>query len=246
MTSNNMFKTSVNRLMGVKDSSHETRITPNLEHPRWDWFATLRYGFATIVQILALTGLLWAMDQLVPWLSQQGLTPPGITAIVCGFFAIMTLRSRLLSPLDNSRTGNRYASVIRPAWAPPPLAFPLVWMTIAGLRVVSAYLVWVALDQNFLSLPLVLFVVHLALGDTWNTIFTVEGRLGAAIPMVILGPLCSAIVVTLSYGQVLPLAGWILFPSCLWLTVATALVIRIWQLNGKEPLYPVVAQASDG
>jgi tryptophan-rich sensory protein len=31
----------------------------------------------------------------------------------------------------------------------------------------------------------------------------------------------------------------ILAPSCVWLTVAVVLVFRIWQLNGREPLYPV-------
>ena len=87
-------------------------------------------------------------------------------------------------------------------------------------------------------------MIHLSLGDTWNTIFTVEGRLGAAVPMVFLGPLLSVAVVTLSYYQTLPLAGWIIFPSAVWLAIATALCISLWQLNGQEPLYPVVAKAS--
>jgi benzodiazapine receptor len=116
-------------------------------------------------------------------------------------------------------------------------------MSIAVLRVVSAYLVWSASGENFLALPLILFVVHLSLGDTWNTIFTVEGRLGAAVPMVIIGPWLSVAAVTVSYFQTLPLAGWIILPSLVWLTVATALCISLWQLNGKEPLYPVKAKA---
>ncbi|NEP76323.1 tryptophan-rich sensory protein, partial [Okeania sp. SIO2G5] len=74
------------------------------------------------------------------------------------------------------------------------------------------------------------------------TIFTVEGRLGTAVPMVILGPLLSVAVVTISYYQILPLAGWIILPSWIWLTVATVLCISIWQLNGKDPLYPVTSK----
>ena len=116
-------------------------------------------------------------------------------------------------------------------------------MSIAVLRVVSAYLVWSAMGQTFLCLPLILYVVHLSLGDTWNTIFTVEGRLGAAVPMVIVGPLLSVAVVTISYFQMVPLAGWIILPSLVWLAIATALCISLWQLNGQEPLYPVVSKA---
>ena len=82
-------------------------------------------------------------------------------------------------------------------------------------------------------------MVHLALGDTWNTIFTVEGRLGAAVPVVLMGPLMSAIVVAALYWQVVPLAGQLLLPMVIWLGVASALVIAIWQLNGAEPWYPM-------
>jgi tryptophan-rich sensory protein len=112
-------------------------------------------------------------------------------------------------------------------------------MIIAVLRVISSVLVWQTINHQFLVLPLILFVVHLALGDTWNTIFTVERRLGAAVPVVILGPWLSALVVTAIYWKTNPLAGMILSFSCLWLTVAAVLVWRIWQLNGSEPLYPL-------
>ncbi|MEM9504726.1 MAG: tryptophan-rich sensory protein, partial [Cyanobacteria bacterium P01_E01_bin.43] len=101
-----------------------------------------------------------------------------------------------------------------------------------------------ACGQTSLCLPLILFVGHLSLGDTWNTIFTVEGRLGAAVPMVIIGPMLSVIVVTIAYFQTLPLAGWIILPSAVWLAIATALCISLWQLNGQEPLYPVRSKTS--
>jgi tryptophan-rich sensory protein len=104
---------------------------------------------------------------------------------------------------------------------------------------ISSKLLWQDENHQFLVLLLILFVVHLALGDTWNTIFTVERRLGAAVPVVILGPWLSAIVVTAIYWQSVPLAGMILSFSCVWLTVASVLGLRVWQLNGSEPLYPL-------
>lgn len=155
------------------------------------------------------------------------------------FFALLSIRSRIFSLLDNTRSRQTYDQVIRPRWSPPPLVFPIVWMIIAVLRVISSVLIWQEMNHKLLVLPFILFVIHLAVGDTWNTIFTVERRLGAAVPVVILGPWLSAIVVTVVYWQTNPLAGMILSFSCLWLTVAAVLVFRIWQLNGSEPLYPL-------
>jgi tryptophan-rich sensory protein len=45
--------------------------------------------------------------------------------------------------------------------------------------------------------------------------------------------------VTAIYWQSVPLAGMILSFSCVWLTVASVLGLRVWQLNGSEPLYPL-------
>jgi tryptophan-rich sensory protein len=231
--------------MGVNEATRDTTIQTDLANPRWDKRATLTYVGATIAQVAAMTGLLWAMDFALGRLNTAALPQGAMTAIACTFFAFVTLRSRLFSPLDNTRNSGRYTSLQRPGWAPPPLAFPIVWMSIAVLRVVSAYLVWSIMGQTFLCLPLILYITHLSLGDTWNTIFTVEGRLGAAVPMVVVGPLLSVVVVAFSYYRVLPLAGWIILPSLVWLAIATALCISLWQLNGKEPLYPVVS-ASQG
>ena len=244
MNSKEFVKGGVNSVMGVKEATRDTKIQTDLENPQWDKTATLKYLGATLAQITALTGLLWGMDFAFGYLNLEALPQGVVTAIACGFFAFVTLRSRLFSFLDNTRNSGRYLSIQRPGWAPPPLAFPIVWMSIAVLRVVASYLVWSAMGQTFLCLPLILFVVHLSLGDTWNTIFTVEGRLGAAVPMVIVGPFLSVAVVTVSYYQTLPLAGWIIAPSWVWLTVATVLCMSLWRLNGQEPLYPVIAKAS--
>ncbi|MBE9109725.1 tryptophan-rich sensory protein [Nodosilinea sp. LEGE 07298] len=241
MSNPKFVKSGLNTVMGVKEATRDTTIQTDLDNPRWDKWATLTYLGATIAQVAAMTGLLWGMDVALARFDTAALPQGAMGAIACAFFAFVTLRSRLFSLLDNTRNSGRYKSLQRPGWAPPPLAFPIVWMSIAVLRVVSAYLVWSALGQTFLSWPLFLYVVHLSLGDTWNTIFTVEGRLGAAVPMVIIGPLLSVVVVTLSYYQTLPLAGWIILPSLVWLAIATALCISLWRLNGQEPLYPVVS-----
>lgn len=235
--STNRLENVVNSVMGVKTPSPSN--DSNINTQAFDGKAFFIYLGGTVLQIslmvLALSGMEWVVSQLLVENSLSWLP----TAIASVFFAVLTLRSRLFSPLDNTRSSGRYQQVIRPNWAPPPLAFPIIWMTIGVLRVISSVLVWQAVGQNFLALPLIAFVIHLALGDTWNTIFTVEGRLGAAVPVVIIGPWLSAIVVTFIYWQTTVLAGLLLAPSVIWITVACALVYSIWQLNGCEPLYPM-------
>ncbi|MBE9209897.1 TspO/MBR family protein [Nostoc sp. LEGE 06077] len=231
----------VNTVMGVKNSNQQQPTKPlTSTTEELDIKAVLVYKLGTILQILTMILALLGMEKLVMLIDNNSFLPSWFSTSLTGlFFTLLSIRSRTFSLLDNTRSRQTYDQVIRPRWSPPPLAFPIVWMIIAVLRVISSVLVWQEMNHHFLVLPLILFVVHLALGDTWNTIFTVERRLGAAVPVVILGPWLSAVVVTAIYWQTNPIAGMILSFSCVWLTVAAVLVFRIWQLNGCEPLYPL-------
>ncbi|MGK7922563.1 MAG: TspO/MBR family protein [Trichodesmium sp.] len=231
----------VNTVMGVKTKdTNQSLDRKTISTKELDLKAVSIYKLGTILQIGIIILAFWGMEKLVILVDNSSSFPSWLSTVFAGlFFALLSIRSRIFSPLDNTRTSRTYDSIVRPKWAPPPLAFPIVWMSIAVLRVISSLLIWQQMNQQFLVLPLIAFAVHLALGDTWNTIFTVERRLGAAVPVVILGPWLSALIVTIFYWQINPLAGIILAPSCIWLTVAVALVFRIWQLNGKEPLYPL-------
>jgi translocator protein len=231
----------VNTVMGVKtlnqQRSPDTSIATTQE---LDVKAVLVYTLGTLIQIGVMILVLLGMEKLVMLIDHNSSFPSWVSTLLTGlFFALISIRSRIFSLLDNTRSRQTYDQVIRPRWSPPPLVFPIVWMIIAVLRVISSVFIWQQMNHRFLVLPLILFVVHLALGDTWNTIFTVERRLGAAVPVVILGPWLSAVVVTTIYWQTNPVAGMTLLFSCVWLTVAAVLVVQIWQLNGSEPLYPL-------
>ncbi|MBD2215242.1 TspO/MBR family protein [Nostoc linckia FACHB-104] len=231
----------VNTVMGVKtENQQQPPNTSIATKQELDIIAVLVYKLGTILQIAFMVLALLGMEKLVIWIDNNSSFPSWFSALLSGlFFVLLSIRSRIFSPLDNTRSRNTYDQIIRPRWAPPPLVFPIVWMIIAVLRVISSVLIWQQANHQFLLVPFILFVVHLALGDTWNTIFTVERRLGAAVPVVILGPWLSAVVVTAIYWQTNPVAGMIFSVSCVWLTIAAVLVFRIWQLNGSEPLYPL-------
>lgn len=70
---------------------------------------------------------------------------------------------------DRAKEENR-----RPSWMPPPKVFPIVWISIAFLRAISSVLVWEASGRDLLALPLVAFLLHLSIGDTWNHITNVK------------------------------------------------------------------------
>ncbi len=231
-----MLETIVNSVMGVKDT--QSSINSPINNQEIDGKAIVTYLLGTLTQIALMIFALWAMSQAYNRILMYNLPSWLATAIASLFLIVLTIRSRLFSPLDNTRSSGTYEEVIRPSWAPPPLAFPIIWMTIGVLRVLSSLFIWQEMGENFLAFPLILYVIHLALGDTWNTIFTVERRFGAAVPVVIFGPWLSAIIVTVIYGQTLPLAGFLLLPSVIWIGVACVLVYSIWQLNGREPFYP--------
>ena len=231
----------VNTVMGVKtEDENQSKAQQIASTKDLDIEVLFTYKLGTLLQIGIIILAFWGMENLVTVVNNSPSFPNWVSTLFAGlFFTLLSIRSRIFSPLDNTRSRKTYDEIVRPKWAPPPLAFPIVWMSIAVLRVISSLLVWQEMNQQFLVLPLIAFGVHLALGDTWNTIFTVERRLGAAVPVVIFGPWLSALIVTALYWQINPIAGIILAPSCVWLTVAAVLVFSIWQLNGKEPLYPL-------
>ena len=168
------------------------------------------------------------------------------SVLVGVFMLFMSLRSRFFSPLDNSRpTPSKEDPVfrdrLRPSWTPPPLAFPVIWSTIALLRTFSTVLIFQS-TGTLLCNPIFALMAHLSIGDTWNSINNVEKRLGTAV-LGVAFVWASAVYATYLYYKTLPLAGKILAPSCVWLTVASLLVYSIWRMNSiyvdeRSSLFP--------
>lgn len=213
-----------------------------------DTDALIKYAASLAIQLAAITAFLAALD------TAAAAAAPGLGAppqwLVFGLFFGLSLRSRIFSPLDNSRpdlqkavSGDKtggFNDRIMPSWTPPGVFFPIMWILIvAPLRAASSLLVWEQ-TGHFCDVTILALMLHLCVGDTWNTVNNVERRLGAAVP----GVLCvwaSVIFAAYTYYQAVPLAGQLLLPTCLWITVAAALIADTWRVNnsaGDEPLYP--------
>jgi len=160
-------------------------------------------------------------------------------------FLFLAVRSRIFSPLDNSRpsTSNNdpvFKGRLRPWFQPPPIAFPFIWSTIAFLRAISTTIIFNT-TGTLLCTPIFALALHLSIGDTWNTINNVERRMGTAaftVPAV----LGSAAYVYYSMAQINKVASWVIAPMVAWLSVATCLVFSIWRINyklaGAPSLFP--------
>jgi tryptophan-rich sensory protein len=251
--------TTNNNLINIKNIKISTALfaTKNNKIPRKTLSGTalLSYVSATSLQFSLIFGFLQLFDRiihglgpLVDSLTESSKVLSGIitgkgiqTAIVSLFFLFMSVKSRVFSPLDNSRpkadiVDPRFRNRVRPSWMPPPKAFPIIWSTIGLLRTVSSVLIWQTTD-SLLSIPLLSLILHLCIGDTWNTINNVENRLGTAFLGVnfVLG---SAVYAVYQYYLTLPLAGKVLAPSAVWLSIAYVLVFSIWRLNFELFDYP--------
>lgn len=160
-------------------------------------------------------------------------------------FLFLAVRSRIFSPLDNSRpsTSNNdpvFKGRLRPWFQPPPKAFPLIWSTIAFLRAISATIIFNT-TGTLLCTPIFALVLHLSIGDTWNTVNNVERRMGTAA-LTVPAVLGSAAYVYYSMAQINEVASWVIAPMVAWLSIATCLVYSIWKINyslaGGPSLFP--------
>eukprot|EP00952_Eustigmatos_sp_NYUAD-ZCMA_P013636 53914-Eustigmatos_ZCMA.PRE.1 len=150
----------------------------------------------------------------------------------------------------------------KPGWTPPPKAFPLIWTPLKLLQSLSFARVWRATGHDALNVPVGLFLAHAVLGDLWNRSVLVgvtcshkhmslwlhdgggraffgEKRVGFGL-MVMLAFYAVLVSTCYTFFTVDTVAGWMLLPTVIWVSVAAALNQSIWALNGREALYPRV------
>jgi tryptophan-rich sensory protein len=212
-----------------------------------------KYAGAIAVQLGLLYGFLSGLDAAV---ARWDLKVP--FAANCLLFYALSLKSRVFNPLANSRpqvktleSDSASSKRNMPAWTPPGFVFPIMWLLIiAPLRAVASSMVVSAAGASstrYASRTVMALMLHLSIGDVWNTINNVERRYGASVTGVALVWMSKALA-ALAYYRALPWAGILLSLPLLWLTVAFALIAATWRLNpdpatGKpEKLYPTVGE----
>ena len=123
--------------------------------------------------------------------------------------------------------GDWYRSLKKPGFTPPDWVFPVVWTTlyvliaIAGARVAN-------MPQA--GLALALWALQVALNSIWTPIFFGLKKVRMALVVVSLLWLSVAFGM-LALFQLDTLAGLMFVPYLIWVSIATALNLRVMQLN---------------
>ena len=124
-----------------------------------------------------------------------------------------------------------YAALKKPPKTPPDRAFGPVWTTLYVLMGVSVFLVWRnGLGSDAARIAFTLFWVQLALNALWSFVFFgMKSIGGGVITIVTLWFLILATAV--ASFRVSTLAGSLLIPYLIWVTIASYLNIGVWRLN---------------
>lgn len=124
-----------------------------------------------------------------------------------------------------------YRRLRKPSWTPKDWVFPLVWSILFLMIAVAGWQVYL---QGGAALALSLYGMQLVFNAAWSGLFFGMKRPDLALVDVALLWL-SILATILVFWQILPLAGLLLVPYLLWVSVAAALNFRVWQLNRPFP-----------
>jgi len=233
-------KSTKSKAASTVPSSDESSLT----NQGFDGSALSKYGIALFIQMNLIYFLFKGIDLVVV---PNVRIPFVINAM---FMYVFALKSRVFNPLSNSRPKPATKEIQgvpqrkMPTWTPPGFVFPIVWLLLIGpLRAVTSAMIIKANGEMYASAALMSLMLHLSIGDVWNSINNVERRYGTSV----LGVICvwiSAVFAAWQFSKVNLLAGKLLSLKLLWLTIASSLVTRTWQINpnpitGKvSPLLP--------
>mmetsp|Transcript_7387 Transcript_7387/g.10488 ORF Transcript_7387/g.10488 Transcript_7387/m.10488 type:complete len:314 (+) Transcript_7387:144-1085(+) len=229
------------------------------EEQQLDTGALLKYGSSIAIQMSIITALFAGLDALIGVVGlEDGLPFPAVLALFYGF----SLKSRVFNPLNNQRPNRDQAMTeegktqgfrdrVMPSWTPPGVTFPIMWLLVIGpIRAYTSTLIYQANGHHLCDVTILALMLHLSMGDVWNTINNVEKRYGAAVPSVLI---VSALAANAAYQyyQVDEFAGSLLGGTLLWFTVASTLIADTWRLNPnpttgqRDPLYPTIVDGED-
>jgi translocator protein len=123
-----------------------------------------------------------------------------------------------------------YASLVKPSWNPPAWVFGPVWSVLYMLMATAAWLVWREGGWKSQRGPLTLFLVQWLLNAAWTPLFFGLHRPDLAMMEIAVFWCVLAITVTM-FWRVRRLAGALMLPYLIWVSVAATLNFCIWRMN---------------
>ena len=127
------------------------------------------------------------------------------------------------------RPGAWYAALSKPPWTPPNWAFPVTWSVLFVLNAVAGWMVWLTGGAEA-SGALMLYGLSLVINASWSGVFFGLRRMGLGFLIVVMLWLSIAAVMA-AFAPINAVAAGMLAPYLTWVTIASALNLRVWQLN---------------
>ena len=142
----------------------------------------------------------------------------------------LTLVTGALGAVASVEAADFYATLERPAWAPPAGVFGPVWTLLYVTMGVAAWLVWRERGWAGARGALGLFVLQLAVNALWSWLFF-AWKLGAAAFADILLLIVLVVATVVSFAKIRRMAAWLMAPYLAWISFAAALCFSVWQRN---------------
>ena len=170
------------------------------------------------------TSVRQAMSTVPPDTAWRNLALTGAATTACA----------VLGSLATQPSSQWYRTLDRPAWEPPPIAFPLVWTALYGDVAASSAAALTALDRDDDAAGRAAYLkalgTNLALNTAWSVIFWRTRRpVWAAVECAALT--ASSLDLARRAGQARRPAGGALLPYAAWCGFATALTTAIARRN---------------
>jgi tryptophan-rich sensory protein len=133
--------------------------------------------------------------------------------------------------------GRWYDGLDKPWWTPPGWAFPVAWTTLylcmaaAGARVAP---------MEGSGQAMAFWALQIAFNTLWSPVFFGLRRMRASM-IVMAGLWLSVFATFLAFLNLDPIAGALLAPYVLWVTIAGALNWSVWRRNPDEDARNAVA-----
>ena len=126
------------------------------------------------------------------------------------------------------KPGSWYEGLDKPPWTPRNWVFPVVWSALYVMIAVAGWRVYQT--GGVVLLPFAVYLLQLMLNGAWSALFFGLRRADLALVDVV----AMWIAVAVNIALFMPydaLAGWLLVPYLVWVTVASCLNISIWRRN---------------
>jgi translocator protein len=146
------------------------------------------------------------------------------------FVAVCFAAGGVGSVATSRSLGDWYLQLKKPEWNPPNWVFAPVWTVLYVLMALSAWMVWRQEGWTGARAPLALFFIQLAANCAWSLIFFAMHAIGSAF-VEICFLLTMIFATTVAFYSISFLAAWLLIPYIAWVSFASYLNFRIWQMN---------------